>query len=217
MAIRRRFRGARFLRWAVRGDHRRELRNLLAAQTDSLLRIKHKGNAGHVLSRAEWIVATHFAQHGIEAFPLTLSSDSSRGSFIAVLDAFAAVYDLRTRATGRDAYYLGNLPLECRPGSTRGERDDAPTAEAVRQTVAETRRRLGEGPVLFFPWLAGRNLAVLLADEPLPRGTAIHHALRPHWPALWPLVVRGHDALTGEALPDVPPARDACTADDRGL
>lgn len=95
--------------------------------------------------------------------PNQMLSDSLAG----VLDAFAAAYDLRTdAATGRDPYYFGNLPPECRPASARGELHDVPTAETVRQTVAETRRRLGDSNKPFFPLLVGRNLRVLLPPEP---------------------------------------------------
>ena len=105
-------------------------------------------------------------------------------SLAAVLDAFAAVYDLRTDAsTGRDPYYLGNLPPECRPASTRAPHN-MPTGETVRRTVAETRRRLSH-PTPWFPFLAARNLRVLLDEDTLPGAELIHQALRPYWPVLW--------------------------------
>jgi hypothetical protein len=143
--------------------------------------------------------------------PNRLSPDS----LIAVLDAFSAVYDLRSvPVTMRDPYYLGNLPAECRPAAAINE---APTSAAVRTAVAETRRRLRERLPGCFPWLAGRNLRVLLAEDPLPGAAAIHRALRRHWAGLWRLAMEGHEALTGELLPEVPAAREARAADDRRL
>lgn len=82
--------------------------------------------------------------------------------------------------------------------------------------MVEARRRLGDGP-LCLPWLAARNLQVLLAEDPLPGAAVIHRALRPHWPVLWRLALHGHHALTGEALLEVPPCRDALGPDDRRL
>lgn len=217
MPIARRFRGLRLLGRA-RPDRRREVIDLLAAPTDSLLCIKRKGNANHLLSRAEWTVVAHFAQQGLETVPMTGPSRVSTDSLMAVVDAFAAVHDLRTVAiTGRDTYYLGNLPVDCHPAITRGEPDEAPTAETVRRTIAETRRRLGDSTRLFFPLLIGRNLRVLLDEDALPGAELIHRALRPYWPALWRLAVQGHDAATGEPMADVQPAHEAWAADHREL
>jgi len=190
------------------GHHscRREVVDLLAVPTEALSRIRRKAGKGRrALSRAEWTVVAHVAQHGLETVPMTHPNRLAPDSFMAVLDAFSAVYDLRTVAdTRHDPYYLGNLPAECRPAAT----DEAPMSTAVRTAMAETRRRLRERVPGCFPWLA---------DEPLPGDGAIHRALRPHWPGLWRLAVEGHEALTGQALPDVPLARDVRAADDRRL
>ena len=82
-------------------------------------------------------------------YPNRLSPDS----LIAVLDAFSAVYDVRTVPdTRHDPYYLGNLPPECR--SAAGI-DEAPTSTAVRTAVAETRRGFVSGFLGASPgWLA---------------------------------------------------------------
>lgn len=200
-----------------RGHHsrRREVVDLLAVPNEALSRIRRKADTGRALSRAEWTVVADVAQHGLETAAMTNPNRLSPDSLIAVLDAFSAVYDLRTVPdTRHDPYYLGNLPAECRPAVGI---DEAPTFTAVRTAVAETRRRLRERVPGCFPWLAGRNLRVLLADDPLPRAAAIHRVLRPHWSGLWQLAVEGHEALTGEVLPEVPAAREAGAADDRRL
>lgn len=213
MSITRRFRALRFLR--PNRQHRRgEVRDLLSAPTDALGRIRRKADAGRVLSRAEWMVVAYLAQHAMETVAMTDPTRLSTDSLITVLDAFGAVYDMHTeRDLRRDPYYLGNLPVECRPALA----DEAPTSEAVRTAVAETRRRLRQRDPRCFPWLAARNLGVLLAEDLLPRAAVVHRALRPHWPALWRLAVQGHDALTGVALPDLPASRDASARNDRRL
>ena len=212
MHLTQRFRGLRLL-GRGRLSHRREVVDLLAVPTEALNRIRWKAGTGRTLSRAEWTAVADVAQHGLETVAMTYPNRLSPDSLIAVLDAFSAVYDVRTvPETRHDPYYLGNLPAECRPTV-----DDAPTSAAVRTAVAETRRRLRERVPGCFPWLAGRNLRVLLADDPLPGAAAIHRALRPHWPGLWRLVLAGHEALTGEVLPEVLAAGDAPGADDRRL
>jgi hypothetical protein len=214
MHLTQRFRSLRFL-GRGRLSHRREVVDLLAVPTEALSRIRRKAGTGRALSRAEWTVVADVAQHGLETVAMTNPNRLSPDSLLAVLDAFSAVYDVRTVPhTRHDPYYLGNLPAECRPAA---DIDEAPTSAAVRMAVAETRRRLREGVPGCFPWLAGRNLRVLLAEDPLPGAGAIHHALRPRWPGLWRLAVQGHEALTGEVLPEVPAARDARAADDRWL
>jgi hypothetical protein len=195
-------------------SRRREVVDLLAVPTEALSRIRRKAGTARTLSRAEWTVVASVAQHGLEAIAMTYPNRLSPDSLIAVLDAFSALYDVRTAPdTRHDPYYLGNLPAECRPAAI----DEAPTSTAVRTAVAETRRRLRERVPGCFPWLAGRNLRVLLAEDPLPGAVAIDRVLRPHWPGLWRLAVEGHEALTGLALPDAPLARDVRAADDRRL
>ena len=140
-------------------DDRLEVVDLLAEPTDSLRHIRRKGEAGMVLSRAEWTAIAHFVRHGLEASPDQTPNPVSRESLIAVLDAFLAVYDLRAEGGSRlDAFYLGNLPPECRPASAkRADRVVSTTSETVRRTVKETRRRVSDPATTWQPILAGRN------------------------------------------------------------
>jgi hypothetical protein len=91
-------------------EDRLEMVDLLAHPTDTLLEIRRKGDAQHLLSRAEWQVLAHFVRHGVEARSSLTPNPVSRDSFLILLDAFLAVYDLRTEGTAqRDAWYVGNL------------------------------------------------------------------------------------------------------------
>jgi hypothetical protein len=96
------------------------------------------------LSRAEWILLAHFVQNGLEPYTERTPNPVSNESLIAVLDAFLAVYELRTERTSlRDPYYMNNLPSECRPAKRKGAEDsERTTTETVRRTVAETRKQL---------------------------------------------------------------------------
>jgi hypothetical protein len=182
-------------------DDRLEVVDLLAAPTDTLLQIRRKGEAGTVLSRAEWTVVAHFVRHAIEMASLEASTPVSRTSLVAVLEAFLAAYALRTEAhESLDAYYLGNLPIEFRPKtSKRGSR------ETVRLAVQETRRAADEVSAPWQPLLVGRNLYALLESDHLAGAEDLTRALRPYWSALWRLAARGHYLQTGT------PVRDAVT------
>lgn len=110
----------------------------------------------------------------------------------------------------RDAYYVGNLPPECRPASgKRAERSDTATPEIVRRTVGETRRRLSDPTPTVLPLFAARNLYVLLDEDKLPGAEVIHRVLRPHWPVLWRLAARGHYAATERPVRERETSRDA--------
>ncbi len=191
-------------------DDRLEVVDLLAEPTDSLRHIRRKGEAGMVLSRAEWTAIAHFVRHGLEASPDQTPNPVSRESLIAVLDAFLAVYDLRAEGVSRlDAFYLGNLPPECRPAPAKRAGRVVPSSpETVRRTVKETRRRVSDPTTTWQPILAGRNLYVLLDEEKLPGAEDITRALRPFWSALWRLAARGHYVHAQEPVRDPAVARD---------
>jgi hypothetical protein len=174
-------------------EERLEVVDLMAEPTETLLQIRRKGEAEHLLSKAEWTILAHFVQQGLEALSSDTPNPVSRESLTGVLDAFLAAYELRKGASVRDEYYLGNLPSDCRPGKSKGsEGTEKATPDIVRRTVAETRRRLSEPGIKYAPLLAGRNLYVLLDEENLAGADAVNRALRPYWPALWRLAARGH-------------------------
>jgi len=190
-------------------EDRLEVVDMLVNPTEALVQIRRKGEAQHVLARAEWTAVAHFVQQGLEAFSGKTPNPVSRESLGDVLDAFLAVYKLRSdqRGSKRDEYYLGNLPRECRPGKATTS-DDAATSDTVRRTVMETRKRLGE-TTKAEPLLTGRNLLVLLEDEKLTGADAVDRALRPFWPGLWRLAARGHYHLTQHPVRIKPSQRES--------
>jgi hypothetical protein len=191
-------------------EDRLEVVDMLVNPTEALTQIRRKGEAQHVLTRAEWTTIAHFVQQGLEAFSGKTPNPVSRESLGDVLDAFLAVYELRPdqRASKHDEYYLGNLPRDCRPGRAKTS-DDGVNSEIVRRTVVEARKRLGEATTKSEPLLAGRNLLVLLEDEKLSGADAVDHALRPFWPGLWRLAARGHYHLTRQPVRIKPSQRDS--------
>jgi hypothetical protein len=176
-------------------DERLEVVDLLSRPTEALLEIRRKGEGGHSLSRAEWTVLAYFVQQGAEAFG---NNPVSRESLIAILEAFAALHRLRNKPAGQDEYYLGNLPTECRP--ERSKPSDPVTPEMVRQTVAETIRRLKNPATRWRPDMAARNLYVFLEEEKVGGVVALNEVLSPYWPALWRVAARGHYSIQREPV-----------------
>jgi hypothetical protein len=185
-------------------DDRLEVSDLLADPTASLLVIRRKGEDGRVLSRAEWTTLAHFMRLGLEAASTQTPNPISQASIVVLLDAFLAVHALRTKDESRlDAFYLGNLPPECRP--TPPKRSDRPAltdAEMVRRTVTELRRVMSDPTTTWQPLLIGRNLYVVLDEDTLPGAEDVHRALRPFWPVLWRLAARGHFVETRAPVRD---------------
>ena len=165
---------------------RLEVADLLQEPTECLLRIRKKCEAEQPLSLAEWTVFAYYVQQGADAFDHTPVSTES---CIAFLEAFQAVHRLRKKPNpGKDDYYLKNLPTEFRPG----ERTYPAGADAVRQTVAETIRQLGDVTMKWRPTLAARNLYVFLDGDEVNDADAVNRALRPYWEGLWRMAARGH-------------------------
>ncbi|HEV2222220.1 MAG TPA: hypothetical protein VGR84_04375 [Candidatus Acidoferrales bacterium] len=181
-------------------EDRMEVVELMAQPSETLLQIRRKGEAQHVLSRAEWTILAYFVQQGLEAFSDRTPNPVSRKPLTVVLDAFLAAYELRKeRASKLDEFYLGNLPTEFRPAKAKGS-DEQPTAETVRKAVLETRKHLSDPATKSEPLLAGRNLYVLLDEEKLSGAEALDRALRPSFTVLWRLAARGHYLLKHEPL-----------------
>jgi len=179
-------------------DQRMEVVDLLADPTDALLSIRRKGEAHQGLSRAEWTVLAHFVQRGLEGSSDMIVNPVSRESIVGVLDAFLAVYELRTgRESGLDAQYLGNVPADSRPVTPRRPaRADDPTREIVRRTVRDARHTVKNRSRTPAPLLMGRSLYLLLEEEQLPGAEDLNRALRPFWSVLWRLAARGHYIAT---------------------
>src|SRR5437773_4921739 len=117
-------------------EDRLEIVDLLADPTTALLQIRRKGEAQLALSQAEWTLLAYFVQQGVEAYSAHTPNAVSRESWTAILDAFLALYALRgDRVSPTDAYYVENLPAECRPPISKRDRSDQLTSEFVRRTA----------------------------------------------------------------------------------
>jgi len=202
-------------------EDRLEVVDLMAEPTQTLIEIWKKCQADQILSKAEWTVLAYFIQQGLEGHLTHPASRVSHESFIGVLEAFLAAYDLRKGTSLKDPYYLGNLPSEYRPSKGKSSEDtEKVTPDIVRRTVAETRRRMDDPRNAYKPLFAGRNLYVLLEEPNLSGADALNRALRPYWLTLWKLAARGHyyrwkqpiretPKLSEDALrPQIPPLQE---------
>lgn len=164
------------------GDEHLEAVDLYRTPTASLLAIRRKVDERRSLSQAEWGLLAHYVQQGMEG---AVKCPISPESFVGVLEAFRALYALRSGRLERSGYYLGNLSLDSyeRKGS-----DDAAVLAAVEETI----RRVRESAKPYTPIYCARNLYVLLDQERFAGVEAIHAALLPYWPVLWRVAARGH-------------------------
>ncbi len=164
----------------------------------------------HALSRAEWTALAYFVQQGAEAFNERSANIISRESQIGILQAFLAVYALRTTATSSwDEYFLGNLPSDFKPERDLGHTPEQ-IAEAVRTTtVAFVRELKGKPRSKWAAILAARNLYVMLEEEPLAGADELNSALHPFWPILWRVAARGHFFVKGKPLREEPRSFDS--------
>ncbi len=187
---------------AAGGEHLEEV-DLHRTPTASLLSIRRKVAEQRSLSQAEWGLLAHYVQQGMEG---ALKCPISPESFVGVLEAFGALYRLRSGRLERNGYYLGNLSLD---SYERSGSDDAAVLAAVEETI----RRVREAAKPYTPIYCARNLYVLLDQERFAGVEAIHAALSPYWPVLWRVAARGHylyekqpirDAARPQELPGQP-------------
>ena len=175
-------------------DNRLDVADLLEEPTETMVQIREKGEAQQALSRAEWTVLAHFVHIGTEAFSGKTPHPLSPESFVGVVDAFLAVYALRTEPEpALDTSYLGSFPAECRPAKAKGAGGaDRGLSDLVRRTAIETKRRVSDPSSSVRPVFVGRALHRLLGDDTLPGGEDLTRALRPLWSILWRVGARGH-------------------------
>lgn len=180
-------------------EDRLEIVELLTRPTESLQRVRCKVASGQPLSRAEWTLIVFYARVGVRTHS---KNPVSRASYIGILEAFQAVYELRAGSSSHDEYYLSNLPCECRP---KGHQvSDPATPEVVRQTMAETLRWVRDPAAPCIPTLAIRNLYLFLEEEKLSEAVRLNETLAPYWPVLWRVAARGHYLEKGEPVREVP-------------
>jgi hypothetical protein len=175
-------------------DNRLDVADLLEEATETMVQIREKGEARQALSRAEWTVLATFVHIGTEAFSGKTPHPLSPESYVGVIDAFLAVYALRTESDPSvDSVYLDGFPPECRAAKPKGAGGaDRGSSDLVRRTAIETKRRVRDPSSPVTPAFIGWALHRLLGHDKLPGGEDLTRALRPYWSILWRVAARGH-------------------------
>jgi hypothetical protein len=173
-------------------DRAAVLFDLLQAPTAALDRIRRRWDTEHALSVAEWDLVAHYVLISTEEErqerPMLQPAIPSRTSYLAVLDAFAQVYEHRATPASRHAWlYCTHL------GATTGlsATDADERHRAVLAHIAKQRARLQSEETWGYPGTVGRCLMLAIRDEGVDSVT-LDRVLAPYWSALWGLAARGH-------------------------
>src|SRR6266852_5895739 len=176
-------------------DREASRHEMLRTPTASLYRIRKKWDSQHTLSAAEWDVLAHYVQIATEEErqepPLLWPAIPSRESYLALLDAFEAVYLNRKNPASKHAwYYFRNLGGQS-PDSKLSDKDDEKVHQAVLKQISTRRELLKPAEKWQSPGAVGACLLIAVRDEGVD-GTRLDQVLAPYWPTIWGLAARGH-------------------------
>ena len=176
-------------------DREASRHEMLSTPTASLYRIRKKWESEHTLFAAEWDVFAHYVQIGTEEEvqepPLLWPAIPSRESYLALLDAFEAVYQNRKQHASKHAwYYFGNLGGHST--EVRLSDDDVEQRhQAVLKQISIRKDLLRPTEEWQNPGTVGRCFLTAIRDEGID-STRLDQVLAPYWPTLWGLAARGH-------------------------
>jgi hypothetical protein len=166
---------------------------LLETPTTSLDRIRSRWTSHHTLAAAEWDVLAEYVRAGAQQSVLLRPRVPSRESYLALLDAFEAVYLHRKDAWSMQAWtYLWNLGRSSSDAPRPADTTDADQRQQIVLAQIEQARALvrpTEGWT--HPGNVGDCLLVAIREEGVD-ATALDQILTPFWPRLWGLAARGH-------------------------
>jgi hypothetical protein len=168
---------------------------MLSTPSASLYHIRKKWESQHALSAAEWDVLMHYVQIGAEEEvqepPLLWPAIPSRESFVALLDAFEAVYLSRKNPASEHAsYYVRNLGSDSAGARISDEKPEQ-KHQAVLKQIASRKQLLKPSENWERPGSVARCLLVAIRDEDV-ESSKLDQVLAPFWLALWGLAARGH-------------------------
>ena len=179
---------------AVGMDRTAARAELLKTPTESLAQIRKRWESQHALSAVEWDVLAEYVRIGAdeERQRSPTAVVPSRESYLALLDAFEAVYSHRVEPASRRTWvYFGNLDgfltADTLSPTDAEQRDQTVLTQiARRRTLLQPTDRLGTSRQ-YRPLLLGRG-----AWRKASTSTTLDQLLAPHWPVLWRLAARGH-------------------------
>ena len=167
-----------------------EAAELLSRPTEALATMYRKWEQTRKLSRADWIVLSHYVQLACED-PIGYPNLPGAQSFATVIEAFLAVWGLRKKSVrDLDHFYVRNL-VDSSAEPLRIPDDPVPLDYILKacREILDVLRTPGSKLV---PVFVGRILHVALRDESAAGIEAINRGLQPYWDTLWRLAARGH-------------------------
>jgi hypothetical protein len=163
---------------------------LSQAPTASLARMRQRWESEHTLSAAEWDVLAEsvcFAAEERHEYPKV----PSRESYLALLDAFEAVYEKRQAHASPQVWsYFRNLGGYHTPVELSATDADQ-RHRALLDQIAKQRHALRTSDPWYPPGHVGRCFQLAIHEEGVD-STDLDHILASHWPTLWGLAARGH-------------------------
>lgn len=176
-------------------DREASRHEMLRTPTESLYRIRKKWESQHNLSSSEWDVVAEYMLIGTEEEsqepPLLRPAVPSRESYLALLDAFEAVYQNRKEHASKHTWdYFGGLDGY----STKvklSDNDAEQRHQAVLKQIAHRKELLRPEEKWERPGNIGRCLLTAIRDEGV-ESTRLDQILAPYWSTLWGLAARGH-------------------------
>jgi hypothetical protein len=169
---------------------------MLSTPTASLYRIRKRWESQHTLSSPEWDVLAHYVQIAAEEErqepPLLWPAIPSRESYLALLDAFEAVYLNRKNPASKHAwYYFRNLGGQSTDSKASLDKDGEKVHQAVLKQISTRRELLKPAEKWQSPGTVGACLLTAIRDEGVD-STRLDQVLASYWPSLWGLAARGH-------------------------
>jgi hypothetical protein len=169
---------------------------MLSTPTASLYQIRKRWESQHTLSAPEWDVLAHYVQIAAEEEkqepPLLWPAIPSRASYLALLDAFEAVYlNRRSPASKHAWYYFRNLGGQSTDSKAAPDKDGEKVHQAVLKQISARRELLKPTEKWQSPGTVGACLLTAIRDEGVD-SIRLDQALAPYWPTLWGLAARGH-------------------------
>lgn len=176
-------------------ERRASYHEQVQAPTASLDRIRKRWESEHTLTSAQWELLSDYVQIGAEEErqtpPVLRPAIPSRRTFLAVLDAFRAVYQNRAEPDSRQVWYyfssLGGHEIDLKLSDTDAEQRDA----AVSAILKYRHDRLQSEADWDVPAYVGRCLGQAVRKEGVSNST-LDRLLAPYWLPLWGLAARGH-------------------------
>jgi len=169
---------------------------MLSMPTSSLYHIRKRWESQHTLSIPEWDVLAHYVQIAAEEErqepPLLWPAIPSRESYLALLDAFEAVYLNRKNPASKHAwYYFRNLGGQSTDSKASLDKDGEKVHQAVLKQISTRRELLKPAEKWQSPGTVGACLLTAIRDEGVD-STRLDQVLAPYWTTLWGLAARGH-------------------------